>query len=100
LSADVKISCDELASALNFHPKSKMNSTIQREYIRNARKAVKIANDAKFNAVVYSYHANWAEAYWHNYLKSTGAKHLADRMAQLRAFLNAKDTQGALKYLS
>jgi hypothetical protein len=77
----------------------KMNS-VQREYLRNARKAIRIANDAKFNGVVYSYHANWAEAYWHNYLKSTGAKQFAERMARLRAFLNAKDTQGALKYLS
>ena len=79
--------------------KSTMNA-VQREYIRNARKAVRIANDAKFNAVVYSYQANWAEAYWQNYLKSSGAKNLTERMARLRAFLNAKDTQGALKYLS
>ena len=80
---------------------SKMNATtIQREYIRNALKAVKIANDVKFNAVAYSHQANWAEAYWSNYLKSVGAKHAAERMARLRAFLNAKDTQGALKYLS
>jgi len=86
-------------SLFNFNPKSKMN-VIQREYLRNARKAVRIANDAKFNAVVYSYQANWAEAYWHNYLKSVGAKHFAERMARLRALLNAKDTQGALKYLS
>ena len=75
-------------------------NAVQREYLRNAHKAVRIANDVKFNAVVYSYQASWAEAYWHNYLKSTGAKHLVERVARLRAFLNAKDTQGALKYLS
>jgi hypothetical protein len=75
-------------------------NAIQREYIRNSSKAGRFSNYAKFNAVVYSYHANWAEAYWHNYLKSTGARQFAERMARLRAFLNAKDTQGALKYLS
>ena len=83
---------------MSNEPENTMNA-VQREYIRNARKAVRIANDAKFNAVVYSYHANWAEAYWHNYLKSSGAKNLSERMARLRAFLNAKDTNGALRYL-
>jgi hypothetical protein len=75
-------------------------NAIQREYIRNAQKAIKIASDVKFNAVAYGHQVNWAEAYWHNYLKSTGAKQFAERMARLRAFLNAKDTQGALKYLA
>jgi LPS O-antigen subunit length determinant protein (WzzB/FepE family) len=83
---------------MSNQPENTMNA-VQREYIRNARKAVRIANDAKFNAVVYSYQANWAEAYWHNYLKSSGAKNLSERMARLRAFLNAKDTNGALRYL-
>lgn len=77
-----------------------MMSTIQREYLRNAQKSVRIANDAKFNAVVYSQHANHAEAHWMKYLKSTGAKHIKDRVDKLRAYLNAKDTNGALKFLS
>ena len=42
-----------------------MNS-IQREYLRNARKAIRIASDVKFNAVAYNAQVAWAEAYWHN----------------------------------
>ena len=75
-------------------------TTVQREYIRNARKAVKIANDVKFNAVAYGHQAGWAEAYWVNYLKSVGAKNFRDRVERLHALLAAKDTQGALNYLS
>ena len=86
--------------SLESNFKSKMMSTIQREYLRNAQKAVRIANDAKFNGVIYSHHANNAETYWAKYLKSSGAKHFADRVARLRAHLNAKDTNAALKYLS
>jgi hypothetical protein len=103
LSADAKILCDEptrsRTGAPNFKIKLKMNA-IQREYIRNAQKAIKIASDVKFNAVAYGHQVNWAEAYWTNYLKSTGAKHLAERVIRLRTLLAAKDTQGALKYLS
>lgn len=75
-------------------------SAVQREYLRNAQKAVQIASSIKFNAVAYSHQANWAEAYWTNYLKSTGAKRLSDRVIHLRTLLAAKDTQAALKYLS
>ena len=82
--------------------KSTMNA-VQREYIRNARKAVRIANDAKFNAVVYSYQANWAEAYWQNYLKSSGAKNLAERMARLKLLSGSArptyHTRGALPFV-
>lgn len=77
-----------------------MMSSIQREYIRNASKAVRIAGDVKFNAVAYGHQARWAEAYWFNYLKSVGAKNFRDRVDHLHNLLAAKDTQGALKYLS
>lgn len=77
-----------------------MMSAVQREYLRNAQKAVKIASDVKFNDVAYGHQANWAEAYWRNYLKSSGAKNFRDRVEHLRMLLAAKDTQGALKYLS
>ena len=77
-----------------------MMSVIQREYLRNAQKAVKIASDVKFNAVAYGHQANWAEAYWSNYLKSVGAKNFRDRVTHLRTLLAAKDIAGALKYLS
>lgn len=75
-------------------------NAIQREYIRNARKAVRIASDVKFNAVAYGHQVSWAEAYWVNYLKSSGAKNFRDRVEHLRTLLAAKDTQSALKYLS
>ena len=75
-------------------------NAIQREYLTNAQKAVKIASSVKFNATAYAHQVNWAEAYWTNYLKSCGAKHARERAARLRAFLDAKDTSGALRYLS
>jgi hypothetical protein len=83
---------------MSNQPENTMNA-VQREYIRNARKAVRIANDAKFNAVVYSYQANWAEAYWYNYLKSTGTKQFMTQMNRLKEFLARKDTHGALRFL-
>ena len=79
-------------------PKQTMNA-IQREYLRNARKAVRIASDVKFNAVAYNAQANWAEAYWYNYLKSVGTKQFMAQMNRLKEFLARKDTHGALRFL-
>jgi hypothetical protein len=42
---------------------------------------------------------NWAEAHWHNYLKSTQARNFREQMDRLREFLARKDTFGALRYL-
>ena len=83
-----------------FILKPKMLNAIQREYLRNAQKAIRIANDVKFNAVAYGHQVNWAEAYWTNYLKSSGAKRLTERVLHLRALLAAKDTAGALRVIS
>ena len=68
-------------------------TSIQREYIRNARKAIRIANDVKFNA------AAWAESYWRNYLKSVQARNFNIQMDRLKELLVRKDTNGALRYL-
>lgn len=76
----------------------KMNA-VQREYLRNARKAVRIASDVKFNAVAYNHQVNWAEAYWYNYLKSIGTKQFQVQMNRLKELLARKDTRGALKFL-
>jgi hypothetical protein len=76
-----------------------MSSTIQREYIRNARKAIRIANDVKFNAVAYNLQVAWAESYWQNYLKSVQARNFKARLEQLKELLQRKDTRGALRYL-
>ena len=75
-------------------------NAIQREYLRNACKAIRIANDVKFNDVAYNLQVAWAESYWHNYLKSTGSKQFKTQMDRLKEFLVRKDTHGALKYLS
>lgn len=69
------------------------------EYLRNARKAVRIANDVKFNDFAYGVQVNWAEAHWHNYLKSTQARNFREQMERLKEFLARKDTHGALRYL-
>lgn len=71
-------------------------NVIQREYLRNARKAIRIASDVKFNAVAYNLQVSWAEAYWHNYLKSMGTKQFNVRMNSLKTLLARKDTHGAL----
>lgn len=74
-------------------------NAIQREYLRNARKAVRIASDVKFNAVAYNAQANWAEAYWYNYLKSVGARQFQVQVNRLKELLARKDTHGALRFL-
>ena len=77
-----------------------MLTVVQREYLRNAQKAVRIASDVKFNTGAYNLQVRWAESYWSNYLKSVGAVRFKERFAQLHTLLAAKDTVGALKYLS
>ena len=74
-------------------------NAIQREYLRNARKAVRIASDDKFNAVAYNAQVSWAESYWYNYLKSVGTKQFQAQVNRLKEFLARKDTHGAMKYL-
>jgi hypothetical protein len=74
-------------------------NAVQREYIRNARKAIRIANDVKFNAFAYSLQVSWAESYWHNYLKSVRARDFKTQMDRLKELLERKDTHGALRYL-
>lgn len=74
-------------------------NAVQREYLRNARKAVRIANDVKFNEFAYNVQVNWAETYWYNYLKSTQTRNFREQMDRLKEFLARKDTFGALRYL-
>jgi len=74
-------------------------TSIQREYIRNARKAIRIANDVKFNAAAYNAQVAWAESYWRNYLKSVQARNFNIQMDRLKELLVRKDTNGALRYL-
>lgn len=74
-------------------------NAIQREYLRNARKAIRIAGDVKFNATAYDHQVAWAESYWHNYLKSTGAKQFLAQMNRLKELLARKDTRAALVYI-
>jgi hypothetical protein len=75
-------------------------NAIQREYLRNARKAIRIASDVKFNAVAYNLQVRWAESYWHNYLKSMGTTQFNTRMNNLKELLARKDTCGALTLLA
>lgn len=75
-----------------------MATQIQREYLANARKAIRIAHDVKFNGVAYSQQTKRAEAYWTHFLKSTGSTRVHESTARLRAYLKAKDTRGALEH--
>ena len=74
-------------------------NAVQREYIRNARKAIRIANDVKFNTVAYNLQVAWAESYWRNYLKSVQARNFKTQVDRLKELLVRKDTNGALRYL-
>jgi hypothetical protein len=74
-------------------------NTVQREYLRNAQKAVRVAGSVTWNPVAYAHQVRWAEAYWQNYLKSMEIKGFQQRMAELKAHLVRQDTQGALMYL-
>ena len=74
-------------------------NAVQREYLRNARKAIRIANDVKFNDFAYSLQVSWAEAYWHNYLKSVQVRNFKAQFDRLKELLERKDTRGALLYL-
>lgn len=74
-------------------------NAIQREYLRNAQKAIKIASDVKFNAVAYNAQVAWAEAYWCNYLKSMGTRQFQVQMNRLKELLARKDTRGALGFI-
>jgi len=87
---------EPIEAGWSFIPK--MNA-IQREYLRNARKAIRIASDVKFNTYAYNAQVAWAEAHWHNYLKSMGTKQFQTRMNHLKEFLLAKNTSGALLYV-
>lgn len=74
-------------------------NALQREYLLNARKAIRIADAVKFNAFAYQTQSEWASAYWHNYLKSTQARNFREQVERLKEFLERKDTTGALRYI-
>ncbi len=74
-------------------------NAIQREYLRNARKAIRIASDVKFNDVAYNHQVAWAESYWRNYLKSTGTKQFQVLTNRLKELLARKDTRAALGFI-
>ena len=58
-------------------------NAVQREYLRNAQKAVRVAGSVTWNPVAYAHQVQWAEAYWQNYLKSTGIRGFQQRMTEL-----------------
>jgi len=74
-------------------------NAVQREYLRNAQKAVRVAGSVTWNPVAYAHQVQWAEAYWQNYLKSTGIRGFQQRMTEFKAYLARQDTKGALMYL-
>lgn len=74
-------------------------NAVQREYLRNTRKAVRIAQDVKWNPTAWAHQVHWAEAYWSNYLKSTGTKQFMAQMNRLKELLERRDTHAALKFI-
>ena len=82
----------------NIHLKMSA-TTVQREYLRNAQKAIRVANAVKFNVGAYNAQVAWAESYWSNYLRSSKVLRFQERLNHLRELLAVKNTAGALRYL-
>lgn len=78
----------------------KMSATaVQREYLRNAQKAIRVASAVKFNVGAYNAQVAWAESYWSNYLRSSKVVRFQERLNHLKELLAVKNTAGALRYL-
>lgn len=84
---------------LDLQTTSKMNPIAQ-EYLRNARRALKVAESVKFNPSVLKYQLASAESYWVMFLKSTRHGRFKDQVERFRTFLKAQDIKGALNFLS
>lgn len=84
---------------MSIQPENTMNA-IQREYLHNVRRALKVADSVKFNRVAYDYQARSAQSYWSLFLKSTANSRFQDNVNRMKDFLNSHDIRGALTLAS
>jgi hypothetical protein len=75
-------------------------NAIQREYLHNVRRALKVADAVKFNRVAYEHQIRSAQSYWALFLKSTANARFQDNVNRMKDFLNSRDIRGALMLVS
>jgi hypothetical protein len=84
---------------MSIQPENTMNA-IQREYLHNVRRALKVADSVKFNRVAYDYQARNAQSYWSLFLKASANTRFQDNVNRMKDFLNSHDIRGALMLAS
>ena len=80
-------------------PENTMNS-IQREYLHNVRRALKVADSVKFNRVAYEHQARSAQSNWSLFLKSSANSRFKENIDRMKKFLNSRDIHSALMLAS
>lgn len=75
-------------------------NAIQREYLHNVRRALKVADAVRFNRAAYNQQARSAQSYWTLFLKSTANTRFQENVNRMKNFLNSHDIRGALTLAS
>lgn len=75
-------------------------TVVQQEYLRNAQRAIKVADSVKFNRVAYEYQSKSAQGYWAMFLKSSANPRFQDNVNRMRDLLNSGNVTEALTLTS
>lgn len=75
-------------------------NAIQREYLHNVRRALKVADSVKFNRVAYDYQARNAQSYWVLFLKASANTRFQENINRMKDFINSHDIRSALTLAS
>jgi len=75
-------------------------NAIQREYLHNVRRALKVADSVKFNRAAYDYQSRSAQSYWALFLKASANKRFQDNVNRMKDFINSHDIRSALTLAS
>lgn len=75
-------------------------NAIQREYLHNVRRALKVADAVKFNRVAYDHQARSAQSYWSLFLKASANKRFQENVNRMKDFINSHDIRSALTLAS
>jgi len=75
-------------------------NAIQREYLHNVRRALKVADSIKFNRAAYDYQSRSAQSYWALFLKASANKRFQDNVNRMKDFINSHDIRSALTLAS
>jgi hypothetical protein len=84
---------------MSIQPENTMNA-IQREYLHNVRRALKVADSVKFNRVAYDYQGRNAQSYWVLFLKASANTRFQENINRMKDFINSHDIRSALTLAS